>query len=900
MRLFVDDEQIIEELLSEMPEIHPQFRLWAGALLKHRNGIKILESILTGVIKINLANNHKEALEYLNKLSSQYSMRGFQITCSDLSGKTHNRQFKKIEKINNLALTTEDDPTRFYGIVSHQVAYDLLTGRIPNFESAQKLIGADKIRTKSGNINLFEKKQSELQRPLFDKNEIFANAEFINEISKTNKISDKLLSDLREIREKIVTIMKNSSAWTDVIINIGSGLNDLIIRLSPIFTSHIDKLLIRNESYAQYLLALTLLSWLSILELSEEGERVLFREIPVLSKSLGINGGRIDAIELVSINGQKPSLWQSEVLKNMSNSRFDSVGKLMHALERKFGSKLEYKIIDWKFCVGDGIQKNSILTIDDITTPPVKHIDQIQRYITLTNLDYYLYRNNNIGDIDTIWAADKTPVKSGQLIYFSTLEYPVIHEIRMTKSEQEACFRKNIVQKLHSGKHFAKIRELNNLLVGHVVSHLSKKSANPKPIAMSQHQLNLPIDPTTKPMESIIDQHREYIDSNKIIEIGPRNRFNESINLLHLDRLEKNLIAGKIQGKFNAEQGIGFINCLMPSHEERTPSMRIDTNRGIWKCFGCGAYGFFAENSAPIELKTNINFIKKVPAEFRKTKELAIPDQHHQIMDLAQKILNQQINNPMATNYLINRAIDPQLAKSLGAGYANNKLIELLLESYSYDELIWYGFISISNKITPERGICSLFLKRGLKLAEIQRQTNTQIGLPYSVLANRLTFPLTLENRSTNFYGRAIWECTSRTKHRKLSTQNTGVQQGAFNIDILTSNYPEIILTEGVFDALSLIQMGHPATLAIIGVSNSITLESISRSEKNIAIALDHDKNETGQNNTQKIIAKLKTLNYKPTIRNFTEEFIKNNDLFMQLGCKDFNEWLISQTKTAP
>jgi DNA primase len=186
-------------------------------------------------------------------------------------------------------------------------------------------------------------------------------------------------------------------------------------------------------------------------------------------------------------------------------------------------------------------------------------------------------------------------------------------------------------------------------------------------------------------------------------------------------------------------------------------------------------------------------------------------------------------------------------------------------------------------------------------LSDIKRQANTQIGLPYSVLANRFTFPLALEGHNTSFYGRATWRCDARSKHRKLSTEQTGVPHGAFNINILASeDYPEIVIAEGVFDALSLMQMGYKATIAMIGVNNTVILESISRSAKNLAIALDHDQNETGQNNTKKIIDRLKAMNYTAHVRNFTQDFIASNHDFLELNCKDFNEYLTAKTKTAP
>ncbi|MBI2063585.1 MAG: toprim domain-containing protein, partial [Candidatus Yanofskybacteria bacterium] len=567
--------------------------------------------------------------------------------------------------------------------------------------------------------------------------------------------------------------------------------------------------------------------------------------------------------------------------------------------------ELAFRIIDWKFAVGDGVGEGDILQAADVIEPIAKHAEQLKRYITLGNLDYYLAQNKTLDG--SIWN-ENCPIKYGRLEYILATSEPVIHEITMTQSEQELKFKNDVVFNLHRSRKLAKIRHLNNLLLGCATGKTNGKDhlkPDYKKSGRRKTQLSLTESKPLSPIETVINKYRHFVDKNNIIEwVG--NRKDRPIYLMHLDKLE---MAFKqrghdgrliIKGRLDIGRGKGFICCLMPQHDDSTPSLHIDLVRGLWKCFGCGVYGFFAEHSTPMPLgqELKINYTRTIPVNFKRTEKLSIPEEHHKIMSLAQKILHSQFRNSPAQAYVQERCIDPELAYELGTGYGTDKIINVLLDSYSYDQLIHYGFIVISNRVTSQKGICQLLAKRGLGLQQIKREVRGNLGstwgLPYSILHNRITFPLVLENRNTSFYGRATWpNCAEHSKHRKLTREYTGVPHGAFNAQVLRTDAPEIELSEGVFDAMSLIQLGYTPSMAMIGVDNYVILESIAGSEKDIGIAFDIDKNkyQTGQTNTAKIIERLQKMNYRGRLRNFTQDFIAANPDFLKAG-KDFNEWL--------
>lgn len=147
----------------------------------------------------------------------------------------------------------------------------------------------------------------------------------------------------------------------------------------------------------------------------------------------------------------------------------------------------------------------------------------------------------------------------------------------------------------------------------------------------------------------------------------------------------------------------------------------------------------------------------------------------------------------------------------------------------------------------------------------------------------RITAPHTLpDGRIVNLYGRAIGEedkfnghaleAFKREKHRHLPGA-----KGIFNARALDSDI--LYITEGVFDALSLLSCGYPA-IAIFGLDGLSGLWQYIKAHT-LVLCLDNDK--SGQEAT-KLLAMQATLKGK-WVEFMTESQYK--------GCKDINELLI-------
>lgn len=900
----------LEQLVAKLNKPSPEFLLWLRVVEPDD-----LERILKVLIQKGVVKDKQEGLGYLQQIAGKVGEQDINIVHHDFGGEKHTAPFRELQKLLQVQTPDQDVKNHFRlcGMASHGLICDFLIGRLPDYERIQRILNTARMSFRPRKIpvamsqqRFFDKGENAAihawQGSLFAPEEDFMETVFFSEILPGNKISDKLEDRVTRIWQQIINEISNKDICQPLTVyDMKDSLRELYLLLLPIFEPQISFLERKGFVLTDLAFALTLLSWASIVVsgMSKDGKRILFREVPIKP---GIGGGRIDAIEIFEINGQPPSGWQLDVLKTLSEKRYSSSGHLILELIKKFGPSIRARIFDWKFAVGDG-GPNSILRQSDVESLIVKHHDQIKRYLTLANLDFYLSID---GSENRAW--NLIPYFcSGRLVYFLPNVLPITREIQLSPSEQEEFFAENIAAKIRPARIKAIVRLLNNAIVGHSIGLIKIKNGpvNKKTVSSCAGR-GLFGETAREKLDQILEKFQRFADPYRIIEIIGKDRKGQPKYSMSLKRLvevmseNSRLDQPRILGHLDVEQGGGLISCLMPDHDDSTPSMGINLTLGLFKCFGCGVYGFFTDTILPgIGSRSHVitRHNRYVPQTFQKSKGIIIPDAHHCVMLHAQRILADSFLSSNGRKYLESRGVDPRLALEKGVGFADSNLIDGLLDLYGYDELIHYGFAAISGKISSVGGICPLLAKRGMAIAQMKREIDIggkkSFGLPYSTLNNRLTFPLSYEGRMTNFYGRATWSDPSdRTKHRKLTRKYTGVPHGAYNEKIVRSDAPEMLVAEGAIDALSLMQMGHTSTMALIGVDNQLIIELLARSGKNLAFAFDFDSNkyQTGQTNTNKIINRLRNLGYAGQLRNFSEDFARVHPEFGR-DCKDFNEW---------
>jgi len=248
---------------------------------------------------------------------------------------------------------------------------------------------------------------------------------------------------------------------------------------------------------------------------------------------------------------------------------------------------------------------------------------------------------------------------------------------------------------------------------------------------------------------------------------------------------------------------------LCPFHSENTPSLMINREKQIYKCFGCGEGGDVVRFIMKIE---NLDFIesvkllaKRVNIEIRNTessdelkRQVKEKNLYYEINRKAGLYFYHNLTkkvNP-ALDYLKNRGLHTKTLASFGLGYSIN----------SWDDLVLY------------------LQKEGYQLKDIQNcgliRPNKQNGY-YDYFRNRIMFPIfNIGGDVVGFGGRVLDDSLPKylnspeTKLFNKSNILYGLNFARKNI-----NNKQLILVEGYMDVIALHQAGFKNTVASLGTS---------------------------------------------------------------------------------
>jgi DNA primase catalytic core len=298
------------------------------------------------------------------------------------------------------------------------------------------------------------------------------------------------------------------------------------------------------------------------------------------------------------------------------------------------------------------------------------------------------------------------------------------------------------------------------------------------------------------------------------------------------DDIKKNIDIVELFASFNVKlgrKGKSFMG-LCPWHNEQTPSLSVDQEKGLYNCFGCGEAGDafdLVEKMKGYDFKEALVYLKNFkggvpqgygvktaapipvpPASGVEKKSSTEPVERRASLNTIRDYYHKRLfDHPEALEYLKKR------------GFSNPALYERFQIGYSDGSL-------------------------NLVIGESQRQALTEAGIfsdsGKEHFLNCLVFPILDESGNTiSFYGRDV-DDNSGFKHRYLK----GPHRGVFNRKA-SKAYDEIILTECIIDALSLIETGLENVQAIYG-ANGFTDEHLeilkSDRVKTVILALDNDE----------------------------------------------------------
>jgi len=333
------------------------------------------------------------------------------------------------------------------------------------------------------------------------------------------------------------------------------------------------------------------------------------------------------------------------------------------------------------------------------------------------------------------------------------------------------------------------------------------------------------------------------------------DRTREQFAQSDLDRLKKNISIEALcrsRGIELHKHGSNDLAGKCPFHDDKEPSFIVTPSKNLFHCMGCDAAGSVIDlvmkldgiefKEAVRKLMTSTGLVSMGPAaasaqggsasggEEGDDAPAINPARAAQLLERVVAIYEKNLpESPEALKYLKRRGLDPDALRGREeqltphrAGYANGRLHEILPKSGKVlDELKALGVLSKSGQ---------------------------------EHFAGCLVFPVTdVDGNLVTLYGRFIGEGPKR--HIFLPKRHTGL----WNAPVLKT-YPEIIVVEGILDALSIEAAGFPNVVAIQG-TNGLSDGDIADMRRygveRVVLMLDGDK--AGAEASEKIERRIKT-----------------------------------------
>lgn len=248
-----------------------------------------------------------------------------------------------------------------------------------------------------------------------------------------------------------------------------------------------------------------------------------------------------------------------------------------------------------------------------------------------------------------------------------------------------------------------------------------------------------------------------------------------------------------------------------PFHAEKSPSFKVENERKLYKCFGCGKGGdafrwlveteglSFPESVEKLAAEAGVELPKWSPEdEAREQKKKSLYD----VVELAAKFYEAQLFEPAgreAREYLKGRGLDGAAAKQFRLGYApsgNNALINhLTAQNITQDDIIAAGLARPAEDGRPMRDF----------------------------FYNRVMFPIGDGRGRIVAFGARALEADAKPKY--INTGETSLfSKGTQLYNFATARSAAIkagtvIIAEGYMDVIALVRAGFAHAVAPLGTA---------------------------------------------------------------------------------
>lgn len=346
------------------------------------------------------------------------------------------------------------------------------------------------------------------------------------------------------------------------------------------------------------------------------------------------------------------------------------------------------------------------------------------------------------------------------------------------------------------------------------------------------------------------------------------------------------------------------INCIYAENHKNNdshPSMGYDSKAGKYHCMACNKVASLFDF---IKIDNNINSDTEVfnilksmygvePYNFSNSTNYDKIGQQTNVQPVA-VVPNVDINTAYDFTNIINDA-SKKLMDSKNHIHTDDKGNKTIDAEYMIP--------SLGYKYYKERGLNDTIIAK-YKLSAVNDFNDMLVNYPAlkttSKKSNLYKYIIPLLDSAGNCYN-YVAEIIDRTKidnynakYRKPKA-DAGLTSLLFNEHYLKSDTPTtIFITEGIYDALSIEQMGYKA-IALIGIGNTRLIDLITYFKPNANIVLMLDNDDTGILQTKNIQDRLNTLNMQNI------KHINSMDILSKYSnikeCKDANEMLNKDSK---
>ena len=326
--------------------------------------------------------------------------------------------------------------------------------------------------------------------------------------------------------------------------------------------------------------------------------------------------------------------------------------------------------------------------------------------------------------------------------------------------------------------------------------------------------------------------------------------------------------------------------CICPFHNDTHPSMSIHPQKGIAKCFACGAGGNAISFIQKYENEINHN-----PITLKDAMKKAIEIQG---LNIAIEDNNITLTTEQKENQRLNNILKDAIQVSENTLDKTDYAIEYLKSRNLSIDIIKFFHIGFDSNLDNE-------LQRKFKytIGDLEKVglVSNKDNLYIDVFSNRITIPIFDENGNpVGFGARTI---TSNIKPKYINTKETDL----FNKSKVLFNYhkakyyarnDEIIIVEGYMDVISSKAMKMDNVVGIMGTA--LTKEQINLIKKlNCEITLCLDNDQAGKDAMIRIIPELLNENLKVNVLDISK--LGNYKDFGDLNIANISRESLYQTK---